>query len=367
MELKLSASQIKSFQQSPRYWALEKLEGCPRVGSPYMKIGSDIHKGLEGAWPEDVEMPEYVSKCVVEWDKVKDDLVDNPICEEYITREFFMPDLKDNHKIVLRGYIDVLDVQEDTVVIIDHKSSGTGSTFHKQPEDLLNDIQLRIYSEWALSEFDKENVKVIHAQYKYRNKKKILNILEANFTRDDQAGLGDGILDDVEPILRVAKDYNVGDWRGLEHGESRWPHEFDMINSGQVSIERYKEVFAGLVAPVYREDIVDALKEDIKSLANKEIDDILRLASGEGQPSRGECMIINLTDVVKKARDNNSGIKNKWDNIDAVVEATVGFLLEKKDLDLVMIPSHFNIDADYDYKKIITLLKENDIKVGKWV
>lgn len=361
MELKLSASQIKSFQQSARYWALEKLEGCPRAGSPYMKIGSEIHKGLEGEWPSDKEMPEYVSKCVVEWDKVKDELVKDPKVEQYIESVYVIPDRKESIKVILRGYIDVLDDQDDKTVIIDHKSSASGSTFYKEGSELRDDIQMKIYALWALQELDPDEVQVIHAQYKYRNKKKILKIIDAVFDTYEVGEMRADILNLIQPIVDVAVGYD-GDWRSLDHGESRWPHEFDMIDSGAVTVERYKEVFATLPEPVYREDIVEALKKDVEELTKKNIDAILKLANQE----KGS-MIVNLTDVVKVARDNNSEIKSKWDNIDAVVDASVKYLLEKDGLDLVMIPSHFNIDADYDYKKIITLLKENNIKVGKWV
>lgn len=163
--IRLSATRINTFLQCKlKYW-LNYYEHLPKVPNPAFKLGTACHEALEYAgqiWKkkgkftktdikkilktyEEVAIREGIEDQIVYKEGlllVTNRINDFDIGKKIISVEEDFKDVKTKEGVLLIGAMDkVVEVDEDTLLIVDYKTSKTAPT----ADELRNDIQLSIY------------------------------------------------------------------------------------------------------------------------------------------------------------------------------------------------------------------------------
>lgn len=167
-KIKLSATRISMFLQCKQKYYFNYYEKLPKVPNPVFKLGTACHETLEYAGrifmdkgkltKKDIDniMDEYIKISVKEGiqelaihkegaELIKKRLKDFEIGRKILTLEEtfgFKDDLKTENGVYLTGAMDkVVEVDDDTLLVVDYKTSKTAPT----AEQLKTDIQLSIY------------------------------------------------------------------------------------------------------------------------------------------------------------------------------------------------------------------------------
>ena len=176
---RISYSRLDTYEQCPARYFYTYIAREPRVFGEYAVMGNIIHSTLENVLEKEVPVDyptlkkEFVNQGK-EWDPDKQ--INDKLYEagDVMLNEFFdrhedemMPiDTKEaSFNIVvggalIRGYIDRVDIEGDTVKVIDYKSGSREVSFKKAPTNL----QLGIY---ALAMSHKYPDKEIYAELYY--------------------------------------------------------------------------------------------------------------------------------------------------------------------------------------------------------
>lgn len=359
----ISVSQLKTHDNNPRRWALEKLVGLPTADSPYTQIGREIHDALETPY-DTTNTADHVVKCV---DAYKEYLAESGVRPIATEVEFRLKLDKDLPPIL--GYIDVLAETEDgEPLVIDHKTSASGSTFLKEG-DLEKDIQLLTYALFVLTNTPYSGIWVQHNQYKYRNKKKILTVIREYVKMENLLDFAQQLRQKIRTgILKSIEQYDTLGIMGVPYkpNTSRWPCELESVCQGKVSPELYSEIYNSLDKPVYREALIDALDSGKKF----EFDsiDLTKLESPDTivvDKKSSEDTMLKLVDVMAVARNKHKDISNTWDRREAMTKSVVDYVQKQgKDI-IVLLPTHFiGGSLDPEYSPIVTQLKELKIPVA---
>jgi hypothetical protein len=171
--LKVSASQIQSFQNCPNFWFLNKVQGHPTKVTPALAYGKKFHSCIEKSYEfldEGVERKQ-LRKMLTKEKKFGIDHVDMTLAgwkkgilvnppKKLIEKEIKIP-IGDFG--LMRGYIDFYNVNHGSVE--DHKTIGDWQWALKQ-EDLRKNLQLMIYCYWVLTKLkNRDEVIVRHNQF----------------------------------------------------------------------------------------------------------------------------------------------------------------------------------------------------------
>lgn len=166
-KLKLSASSIKTYEQCPRKWKFTYIDKLPKKKWPHTELGSFVHDALEAFHNEMRDHPvprENWGKVLQEKCKLKLSKYSltkeqkekaKEMLDTYLTklREDGMPNVLYNERgfiielpgnITLRGFIDRVDRDGDSIILQDYK---TGRSKY------LDEFQLTVYALAMLKEF----------------------------------------------------------------------------------------------------------------------------------------------------------------------------------------------------------------------
>lgn len=145
--IKISPSQIATWNTCPRKWGWDKLEGVPSPTSPQAEFGTGVHS-LAEAWFRDLALPlgeereAKVARALIQKYPAPQGMY-NMYTERYFTFEH--PSVEG---VVFHGYIDLefrCYAFPGEVVVSDHKTTGD-LVWAKTSADLLEDPQSIIYA-----------------------------------------------------------------------------------------------------------------------------------------------------------------------------------------------------------------------------
>jgi hypothetical protein len=171
--LKVSASQIQSFQNCPNFWFINKIQGHQTKVTPALAYGSKFHSCLEKSYElleEGLDISnlgkhlrkekkygeDHIEMACVGWDK---GILTNPK-KKFIEKEIKVPV---GGIGLMRGFIDFYNVSKNRIE--DHKTIGDWKWAVKR-EELKENLQLMIYCYWAMSKLpNKEEIVIRHNQF----------------------------------------------------------------------------------------------------------------------------------------------------------------------------------------------------------
>lgn len=200
----ISPSQLKTFEDCPRKWYLDKIEKVPRGPSKAAaELGTLIHHWIE-TWFVDNTVPPFDEHPKAQllwpaWNKwVRDYKADASLVEI----KFNDDDLFD---LPIRGIIDLIKVTDDMVEVVDHKTTSSDKWF-KDPITLKTDLQALVYSIWARHKWPGRAVRFTH-HYILTNKPQDPVFLTVEFSDQE---LDEGI-ERVNEIMGRMAEYALKD------------------------------------------------------------------------------------------------------------------------------------------------------------
>lgn len=343
----LSVSQIKTHMRSPKRWAIEKLEKIPTETSSALEMGSKIHKALEHTISF-MEIPSGL------------DEIENKCCQACLyfwlsgarhikgtfLEEYFKLSLGDGLPPLI-GYVDyMLKDYKGNILIGDHKTSKSGASFLKQHE-LKDDLQLCVYAKHFSDVHDQDiygklsgYITLEHMQYKYGNKKKILNVIQ-----DDVS---------VEHINRVYEEM-------VTYVREKMLPTLELYDKGGIdaisedSCQTCRHAFGPNSCEFYGQYCCNNLTKNLTLGIIKE--------KGEKVQEGDSMKVCKLKDMMAKAREKTEAITNTWDRRDKQT-ALIMKHVEDNDFGIIEAPSHFIGGTIHpDYMDVITQLKEKGYRV----
>jgi hypothetical protein len=171
--LKVSASQIQSFQNCPNFWFINKVQGHQTKITPALAYGSKFHSCIEKTYElldEGVDLG-GLKKSLRKLNKYGDEHIDMAIAG-WQNKILINPPKKLIEKSIkvpigdygiMRGFIDFYNVNKNRIE--DHKTIGDWKWAVKQ-EELKDNLQLMIYCYWAMRKLPtKKEIVVRHNQF----------------------------------------------------------------------------------------------------------------------------------------------------------------------------------------------------------
>ena len=385
----ISVSQIRTHERNPRAWALQKLVGLGRCGSPQTELGKEVHDALEditinnlGRLNHYSDLVQEIVRDVLEHAEVPVQIVAK--CEQEIrinNTKWDMPNML--------GYIDAIVWDWGGMpMIIDYKTSRTKRYFLKADE-LTQDIQMMVYAYWMFHYTEPgretDTIWIQQTQVAYGLKRRKTWEVRAKVTRQEVDKFYDSLMREIRPRLKeTVLSYLEGGVHGLstagcgkcKDAFGRNSCEYAPICEGYLTPEQYQIVYNNVAGDgdVMRLDLQDALSEinPFDDLTENTSCDIIN--SNKGDNDMTKCCktetvegpveyaaILRLTEVMGKAREKFGGISNTWDRRETMTAAVVKHVAALEPA-VVVLPSHFiSGTLDPDYMAIVSQLKEQGI------
>jgi len=199
-----SASSIDLFKRCETRWYNKYLLGFRDKATDAMTRGSQVHEQLENyltkGTPPDSTIAGVIASKGLELLPQGEDLEVEVSLSEYVIPNLPVP---------FKGFIDVLEMEEDAVHIVDHKTTS-GWKWTKSEDELASNLQMVIYARHVLEHYpDIQQARLTHIYYLTRpphGSKKVSVIV----SRSD-------IYDQFDQILEIVKTMTDRSQKSLEH------------------------------------------------------------------------------------------------------------------------------------------------------
>ncbi len=170
----VSVSQLNAYGRCPRRWFLGKVRKVPAPKKPSASTGIEIHRIIEGWFKRGVIQgaTEHLEKCHAAVAQLP-----APHPRLLVEHHFSIPPEDGLPKFT--GVIDLVvppaPPLQESIDIIDHKSSSSVEKIRVNPVSLITDPQMLVYAEWGYRTYgDTRPVRVTHNTISTKHKARVL-------------------------------------------------------------------------------------------------------------------------------------------------------------------------------------------------